>query len=73
VIEDDGPGIDISFLPRAFEKFEKDSRSSGTGLGLYVARKMAEALDASILVSTSAAGTTFAVAVPVTAGAEAAA
>jgi signal transduction histidine kinase len=73
VIEDDGPGIDISFLPRAFEKFEKDSRSSGTGLGLYVARKMAEALDASILVSTSAAGTTFAVAVPVTACAEAAA
>ncbi len=36
LVEDDGPGIDSDFLPRAFEKFEKHGRSSGTGLGLYL-------------------------------------
>lgn len=64
LIRDDGPGIDTEFLPRAFEKFEKHSRSSGTGLGLYIARMMTDALSGSILISTSKAGTTVAVALP---------
>ncbi|MBK5266641.1 MAG: ATP-binding protein, partial [Acidimicrobiia bacterium] len=63
-IHDDGPGIDIGFLPRAFEKFEKQSRSSGTGLGLYIARLMTDALSGSILVTTSENGTNVAVALP---------
>ena len=63
-VEDDGPGIDPHFLPRAFEKFEKHSSSSGTGLGLYMARLMVEALDGSISVNTSPSGTTFQIAVP---------
>ncbi len=64
LIRDDGPGIDIEFLPRAFEKFEKQSRSSGTGLGLYIARLMTDALSGSILITTSEHGTTVAVALP---------
>ncbi len=64
LVEDDGPGIDEEFLPRAFEKFEKQSRSSGTGLGLYIARMMADALDGSLIVSTSPAGTILAIALP---------
>jgi signal transduction histidine kinase len=63
-ISDDGPGIREEFLPRAFEKFEKDSRSSGTGLGLYMARLMAEAMDASLMVWTSSEGTTFSIGLP---------
>ena len=63
-VQDDGPGIDHHFLPRAFEKFEKKSTSSGTGLGLYMARLMVEALDGSISVQTSPSGTTFQIAVP---------
>ena len=73
VVNDDGPGIDPGFLPRSFEKFEKDSRSSGTGLGLYIARMMADALQGSILVTTSDTGTSFAIALPATAGEGAAA
>lgn len=71
VLQDNGPGIDLEFLPKAFEKFEKDSRSSGTGLGLYIAQMMTEALEGSMLVTTSPAGTSIAVALPglVTAGA----
>lgn len=61
---DDGPGIDPDFLPRAFEKFEKRSFRSGTGLGLYMVRLMVEALSGSIAVRTSPEGTTFQIALP---------
>lgn len=64
LIKDDGPGIDHDFLPRAFEKFEKRGRTSGTGLGLYLVRMMAEAIDGYLAVSTSPSGTTMAVGVP---------
>jgi signal transduction histidine kinase len=63
-VTDDGPGIDPHFLPRAFEKFEKDSFMSGTGLGLYMVRLMVEALSGSIAVRTSPEGTTFQIALP---------
>jgi len=63
-VTDDGPGIDPSFLPRAFEKFEKNSFSSGTGLGLYMVRLMVEALHGSIAVRTSPEGTTFQIGLP---------
>lgn len=64
-VRDDGPGIDVAFLPRIFEKFEKSSFSSGTGLGLYMARTIVEALHGSIAVETSAHGTAFEIALPV--------
>jgi signal transduction histidine kinase len=62
-VRDDGPGIDLEFLPRIFEKFEKRSDSPGTGLGLYLARLIAEAIGASIAVKTGPNGTTMAVGV----------
>ena len=64
VVEDNGPGINQDFLPRAFEKFEKDSRSSGTGLGLYIARLMVDALQGSLMVHTKPSGSCFAIALP---------
>jgi two-component system sensor histidine kinase TrcS len=64
IVADDGPGIDPAFLPRAFEKFEKNSSSSGTGLGLYMVRLMVDALGGSIGVSTSQEGTIFQIALP---------
>ena len=64
LVVDDGPGIDPSFLPRLFEKFEKSSPSSGTGLGLYMARLMVEAMHGSIAVATGPEGTTMALSIP---------
>ena len=64
VVVDDGPGIDPDFLPRAFEKFEKRSFNSGTGVGLYMVRLMAESMDASLSVFTSDRGTAIAVGLP---------
>ncbi len=40
---DRGPGITPEMLPRLFERFTSGSESSGLGLGLYVARGIAEA------------------------------
>jgi signal transduction histidine kinase len=63
-VSDDGPGIDPHFLPRAFEKFEKNSFNSGTGLGLYMVQLMVVALGGSVAVETSPSGTTFQIAIP---------
>ena len=63
-VTDNGPGIDQEFLPRIFEKFEKSGFSSGTGLGLYMARMIIEALEGSLSVRTSSFGTTFQISVP---------
>jgi signal transduction histidine kinase len=64
IVADDGPGIDVRFLPRIFEKFEKSSFSSGTGLGLYMARMIVEAIDGSLAVFTSPRGSTFQISLP---------
>src|SRR5690606_37569089 len=64
VVSDNGPGIDPEFLPRAFEKFEKNSMSSGTGVGLYMVQVMVEAIGGSIEVATSPKGTIFQIALP---------
>lgn len=64
IVRDDGPGIDPDFLPAVFEKFKKLSWSSGTGLGLHLARLMVEAMQGSISVYTGSSGTIMAVAVP---------
>jgi signal transduction histidine kinase len=64
LVSDDGPGIDPGFAGRMFEKFEKRGRSSGTGLGLYLAKLMVEGIEGSISVATSQEGTVMAVGVP---------
>jgi len=46
-VEDDGPGLDTEMVDRAFEPF-RSGRSEGTGLGLHIARAIAEAHDASL-------------------------
>lgn len=42
-ISDSGKGISPSILPRLFEKFNTDS-NVGTGLGLYISKKLVEAM-----------------------------
>lgn len=41
-VEDDGPGIDAAIAPRLFQAFAT-SKANGTGLGLAVCRRIAEA------------------------------
>jgi len=69
-VTDQGIGISTSDLKKVFEKFfrAEDYRtrsSSGTGLGLYITKKLAKILDATFEISSEVGvGSTFSVLVP---------
>jgi signal transduction histidine kinase len=69
-IEDRGPGIASEFRERIFERFYRirDDRmyqSKGSGLGLYLCRFFAEAMGATIELSSEVgSGSTFTVVLP---------
>ncbi len=70
MIHDEGPGIPAEMLPSLFHRFASGPRSSGLGLGLYLARGIIEAHGGSVTVeSPPGSGTTFRIALPMT-GAE---
>lgn len=65
-VQDQGPGIPPEVIPRLMERFARGKRSRGLGLGLYLARKIAEAHGGSLTVeSTLGKGTTFTLSVPI--------
>jgi two-component system sensor histidine kinase BaeS len=76
-VVDDGPGLDAADLGRAFERFYlydryASERRVGTGLGLAIVRELVEAMGGSTEVrSEPGAGATFAIALPLPAGAPA--
>ena len=66
-VADDGEGIAPENQARVFERFVRfDSRSQGAGLGLPIARWIAEAHGGTLAIeSTGPAGTCFVVTLPV--------
>jgi len=65
-VTDKGAGIPESFLPRLFDRFtQADGKKSGSGLGLYIARKIVEGHGGTIVVESRAGeGTAFTVTLP---------
>ena len=64
-VEDRGPGIPPEVLPRLFERFGSGPGSVGLGLGLYLARGIAEAHAGSLEVdSRPGRGTRFTLRLP---------
>jgi signal transduction histidine kinase len=69
-VTDSGPGIDPSFLPRAFEAFTQQDDSAtrehgGLGIGLFVARTMVESAGGRIeLLSLAGGGTAASISLP---------
>jgi signal transduction histidine kinase len=73
-VEDGGPGIAASDLPRLFERYYRGQRheGEGLGLGLYIVRKLVEAHGGRIGVeSYPGRGSTFTVALPIAPGSQA--
>jgi two-component system OmpR family sensor kinase len=64
-VRDDGPGIDREALERVFEPFYTSDDAQGSGLGLTIARELAERMTGHLDVHTTPAGTTFALRLPV--------
>ncbi len=56
IFEDDGIGIDDELKKIIFEKNSRKGRFAGTGLGMYIARKIANSLEGDILVKDSEFG-----------------
>jgi signal transduction histidine kinase len=63
-VRDDGPGIDKEALERVFEPFYTSDDAQGSGLGLTIARELAERMRGHLDVHTTPAGTTFALRLP---------
>lgn len=64
-VSDQGPGIAPDIMPHLFKRFAASDGSSGLGLGLYLARGVAEAHEGTLTVETSAAhGTSFQLSLP---------
>jgi signal transduction histidine kinase len=63
-VRDDGPGIDRASLERVFEPFYTSDDAQGSGLGLTIARELAERMTGHLDVHTTPAGTTFALRLP---------
>lgn len=55
IVADQGKGIDPADQARIFEKFERvdPTEPGGTGLGLYIARRLARAMDGDIVVDSA--------------------
>ena len=72
-VTDEGRGIPADQLERVFDKFHRVEdpmrmTTAGTGLGLFIARQLAEAMRGSLSVSsTLGVGSTFTFSLPVTA------
>jgi signal transduction histidine kinase len=66
VVSDRGPGVDEAFVPRAFDAFTQADDSmtrphGGLGIGLYVAQRLTQRLDAELELRPRAGGGTQAV------------
>ncbi|MFM7349029.1 MAG: sensor histidine kinase [Erythrobacter sp.] len=61
-VADEGPGISPEQAAKIFDKFERLGRDSdggrdaGSGLGLYISRRLAEAMDGTLSVGAAAGG-----------------
>lgn len=67
IVRDEGPGIPVEKLESVFAKFERLGRGGdgGSGLGLYISRKLARAMGGDLTVaSTPGAGAAFTLTIP---------
>jgi two-component system, NtrC family, sensor histidine kinase HydH len=64
IVQDTGPGIDPAVQRNLFIPFFT-TKASGTGLGLAISQRLIESAGGRVLLRSSAAGTTFTVALPV--------
>jgi signal transduction histidine kinase len=64
-VSDEGPGLSVEEAEQAFERFYRGSTGTGSGIGLYVSRALAEAQHGRlVLESTADSGSRFTLVLP---------
>jgi two-component system sensor histidine kinase KdpD len=64
VVSDAGPGVDPELAPRVFDAFVAGSNGGGTGVGLALARGLAEAQGGTLRLETAPRGARFVLSLP---------
>jgi len=64
MVSDDGPGLDASIRSQAFERFFTGDGARGAGLGLAIARELAERMDGELTLTPRLEGATFTLDLP---------
>jgi signal transduction histidine kinase len=63
-VTDDGTGIAPEVIPRIFEPFFSADGARGAGLGLAIARELAERMSTTLNVSSGSGSTSFTIVLP---------
>jgi len=63
-VMDEGPGVPSDLLPRVFKRYARGPRSTGLGIGLYLAERIARAHGGSLTIDSTTAGATFVLRLP---------
>lgn len=61
---DEGPGVPTDLMPRVFMRYARGPRSTGLGIGLYLAERIARAHGGSLTLDSSPTGATFVLRLP---------
>ena len=64
MVSDDGPGLDAGIRSQAFERFFTGDGARGAGLGLAIARELAERMDGELTLTPRLEGATFTLDLP---------
>ncbi|HEY6959301.1 MAG TPA: HAMP domain-containing sensor histidine kinase [Candidatus Limnocylindria bacterium] len=63
-VSDEGPGVPSDIMPRVFMRYARGPRSTGLGIGLYLAERIASAHGGRLTLDSTPSGATFALRLP---------
>ena len=68
-VSDEGPGVPSDIMPRVFKRYARGPRSTGLGIGLYLAERIASAHGGRLTLDSTSSGATFSLRLPAPDGA----
>ncbi len=63
-VSDEGPGVPSDIMPRVFMRYARKPRSTGLGIGLYLAERIATAHGGWLMLDSTPTGATFVLRLP---------
>jgi signal transduction histidine kinase len=63
-VTDEGPGVPSDIMPRVFTRYARGPRSTGLGIGLYLAERIVAAHGGTLVLDSTPSGATFTLRLP---------